>query len=85
MALLLSNPHSKKIFIILQTGFLFFLMGCSGLEKSEQDKLRENNAKGEYVYRNHNEVTYPMAQPRLRQREAYPWEGLGESEASEKK
>ena len=81
MALLFSNPHSKKIFIILQTGILFFLMGCSGLEKSEQDKLRENNAKGEYVYRNHNEVTYPVVPPRLREREAYPWE----TEASDKK
>jgi hypothetical protein len=85
MALLFSNPHSKKIFIILQTGILFFLAGCSGLEKSEQDKLRENNAKGEYVYRNHKEVAYPVAPPRPREREAYPWEGSGEAEASNKK
>lgn len=83
MALLLSNSHSKKIFIILQTGILFFLTGCSGLEKSEQEKLRENNAKGEYIYRNHNEVTYPIAAPRPHEREAYPWEALGE--ASDKK
>ncbi len=73
------NSHSKKIFIILQLGFLFSLQGCSGLEKSEQDKLREKNAKGEYVYRNHDEVSYPVPSPRPRSREAYPWEAKGES------
>ena len=72
------KSHSKKIFIILQTGFLFFLMGCSGLEKSEQDKLRDSNAKGEYVYRHHDEVAYPVQTPRHRDREAYPWETSGE-------
>ena len=68
------NLHFKKIFIILQTGFLFFLMGCSGLEQSEQDKLREKNAKGEYVYRNYDEVSYPIPTPRPRDPESYPWE-----------
>ena len=68
------KSHFKKIFIILQLGFLFSLLGCSGLEKSEQDKLREKNAKGEYVYRNHDEVSYPVPTPRHRDREAYPWE-----------
>ncbi|MBS0648720.1 MAG: hypothetical protein JSS10_05805 [Verrucomicrobia bacterium] len=75
MGLWLLKSHIKKIFIILQTGFLIFLTGCSGLEKSEQEKLRENNAKGEYIYRNHNEVAYPVQTPRHREREAYPWEG----------
>ena len=68
------KSHSKKIFIILQIGFLFFLLGCSGLEKSEKEKLRDRNAKGEYVYRNHQEVAYPVPPPRPRQREPYPWE-----------
>lgn len=80
MGLWLLKSHIKKIFIILQTGFLIFLTGCSGLEKSEQDKLRENNAKGEYVYRNHNEVAYPVTTPRPREREAYPWETQGEAQ-----
>ena len=60
------------MFIILLC--LFFLGGCSGLEKSEKDKLREQNAKGEYIYRHENEVLYPIASPRPREREPYPWE-----------
>ena len=78
---LVSKSHFKKMFIILQTGFLFFLLGCTGLEKSEQEKLRDSNAKGEYIYRNHDEVAYPVPAPRPREREAYPWE----AEASNKK
>ena len=74
MCPLVSKSHSKKIFIILQTGILFFLTGCSGLEKSEREKLRDSNAKGEYVYRNHDEVAYPVPAPRPREREAYAWE-----------
>lgn len=78
-----SKSYSKKIFIILQTGIVFLLAGCSGLEKSEQEKLRDSNAKGEYVYRNHDEVAYPVPTPRHREREAYPWETVRET--SEKK
>ena len=69
-----SKSHFKKIFIILQIGFLFSLLGCTGLEKSEQEKLRDLNAKGEYIYRNHDEVAYHVQPPRPREREAYPWE-----------
>jgi len=50
------------------------LAGCSGLEKSEQEKLRRNNAQGELIYRHHNEVLYPLETPRHRIREKYPWE-----------
>jgi hypothetical protein len=77
MAICPFKPHSKKIFIILQKGsliLLFLFSGCSGLEQSEQDKLREHNARGEYVYRHQNEVVYPLTAPRPRQPEQYPWE-----------
>ena len=71
-------PHFKKKYINVQKSFiLFFLIsafGCSGHEKSEQDRLREQNAKGEYVYRNHNEKQYPIKPPTPRDREPYPWE-----------
>src|SRR3990172_327163 len=53
------------------------LAGCSGLEKSEQEKLRRNNAQGELIYRHHNEVLYPLETPRHRIREKYPWEESG--------
>jgi gluconate kinase len=74
MGIVFSNSHCKKIFIILQRGFLFFLMGCSGLEQSEQDKLREQNAKGEYIYRHDDEIVYPIIPPRHREAEPYPWD-----------
>lgn len=76
--LTLYNPHFKKFFIILQKGFLWVafatLGGCSGHEKSEKDRLREQNAKGEYIYRYQQEVQYPLSPPVPREREAYPWE-----------
>ncbi|MBP7073822.1 MAG: hypothetical protein KBA81_00355 [Rhabdochlamydiaceae bacterium] len=68
-------PHFKKISINVQKVFLLFLcFGCSGHEKSEQERLREQNAKGEYVYRNHDERQYPLKTPTHRDPEPYPWE-----------
>ena len=61
----------QKSFILF---FLLTFFGCSGHEKSEQDRLREQNAKGEYVYRNHDEKHYPLKTPAHRDREPYPWE-----------
>jgi|SRR5579862_457138 len=53
---------------------LSLLMGCSGLEKSEQENLRRNNAKGEFVLRNRDERNYTIETPRHRIRKRYPWE-----------
>lgn len=50
------------------------LSGCSGMEKSEQDKIREQNAKGEYIYRHRDEVLYKAEAPKPQAREPYPWE-----------
>jgi gluconate kinase len=67
--------YCKKIFIILQIGILISLLGCSGQEKSERDRLREQNAKGEYIYRLHDEVLQAeVGAPKHRERELYPWE-----------
>jgi hypothetical protein len=69
------KPHCKKIFIIVQTLSLgIFLGGCSGLEKSEQEKIREQNAKGEYIYRHQGDHLYQAEAPRHQPREPYPWE-----------
>jgi hypothetical protein len=51
-----------------------FFSGCSGLEQSEQEKLRRMNAKAELVHRNDDETHYPIATPMHRIREKYPWE-----------
>jgi hypothetical protein len=70
-----SNPHFKKKFIIVQHALaLFFLTGCTGLEKSEKEKLKERNATGEFVYRQHDEISYPLTPPRPQDQESYPWE-----------
>lgn len=55
-------------------GLSLCLMGCSGLEQSEQEQLRRLNAKGEYIYRHHDEILYPLVVPRHQVRERYPWE-----------
>ena len=52
-----------------------FLIGsCSGLEKSEKEKIRERNLKGEFIYRNHNEYLFTIPPLQKREREPYPWE-----------
>lgn len=53
---------------------ILFLVGCSGMEQSEREKLRKLNAKGEFVYRNHDECHYPLEVPQRQIRERYPWE-----------
>ncbi len=59
---------------VLSLGISLLLAGCSGMEHSEQEKLRRQNAKGEFVHRNHDEYRYILATPGHRQREKYPWE-----------
>lgn len=53
---------------------IILLGGCSGLERSEQEKLRKKNAHGEYIYRSHKDYLYPIAMPEASPRSAYPWE-----------
>ncbi len=50
------------------------LAGCSGLEQSEQENLRRNNAKGEFILRNREEYHYSIENPHHRLRKRYPWE-----------
>lgn len=53
---------------------LLTLAACSGMEKSEQEKIRRQNATGEFVYRHHDEYLYAVDVPKHRIREKYPWE-----------
>jgi hypothetical protein len=53
---------------------LFFLVACHGPEQSEQERIRRQNAKGEFVYRHHADQQYALSIPKHREREKYPWE-----------
>ena len=53
---------------------LILLVACSGLEQSEQEKVRRRNCKGEYIYRSHNEYYYAISDPSHSPRARYPWE-----------
>ncbi len=50
------------------------LLSCSGLEKSEQKKIRKVNAKREAIYRLHDEVHFLISPPIQQSRKKYPWE-----------
>jgi gluconate kinase len=58
-------------FLILAS---LFLSSCSGLQESEKEKLRNRNAKGEFIHRKHDESLYPLTKPSHRVREKYQWE-----------
>lgn len=60
----------------MRIGYLFLLLlaGCSGLEKTEYDRLRRQNCKGEYIRRSHTEYFYPIENPIAKERDPYPWE-----------
>lgn len=58
----------------LSSSLLIFLVSCSGMQQSEQEKFRRQNAKGEFVHRRHDEFHYVLKAPEQRTREKYPWE-----------
>ena len=53
---------------------LLFLVSCSGLQDSEREKIRDMNAKGEFIGRKQDECLYPLENPTHRIRDKYPWE-----------
>lgn len=53
---------------------MLLLVGCSGMEQAEREKIRRLNCKGEPVYRSHNEVFYSIEPPQHIPRSPYPWE-----------
>lgn len=44
------------------------------LEEAEKEKLRKQNASGEYIQRTEDEVNYSVESPEPKDREKYPWE-----------
>lgn len=61
---------------------LIFLCGCSGLERSEQEKIRKVNAKAEMISRQEDEKFCPIELPKQRTREPYSWEQRGAATSS---
>lgn len=51
-----------------------FLCGCSGAQDSEQERVRRQNAKGEFINRKHSERLYSIKIPERQVRKKYPWE-----------
>lgn len=66
-----SRWFKNKFHIFLILGLL---AGCSGLEDSERERIRKQNASGQAVYRSHDEKYYSLASPKHVERESYPWE-----------
>ncbi len=44
------------------------------MERSETEKIRRLNCKGEAIYRNHDDLFYPLNPPVHTPRSSYPWE-----------
>jgi hypothetical protein len=63
-----------QVFYSLRIISFLLLASCSGMQQSEQEKLRRQNAKGEFVHRLHHEFRYVLETPEHRVREKYPWE-----------
>jgi hypothetical protein len=54
--------------------FILLLMGCSGLEKSEKEKIKKKNSTFQPILRNHQEKTELQLDTTLVFRDKYPWE-----------
>ena len=44
------------------------------MQRSEREKIRKRNCKGETIYRGADDVFYPIANPQLTIKTPYPWE-----------
>ena len=63
--------RGKKIFLIL---VLVFLAGCSGLETSEEKKMRMDNLVVRPIQRESNETLFSWVPASSKQKAPYPWE-----------
>lgn len=58
----------------ISLSILLLLMGCSGLERSEQERFKKSHAQGEKIYRGHEDTAYVVTPPSSQVRDPYPWE-----------
>ena len=70
------NKTQKRDYtaILYILAMALILFACSGIERSENDKVRRRNCKGEYIQRNHEENFCSIAPPLQGKRPAYPWD-----------
>jgi len=69
--------HSKNKIRLMRQGiglFLLLFYGCSGLERSEQEKIRRVNAKAEVILREEGETHVNIPPPERYIRGPYSWE-----------
>ncbi|NGX50715.1 MAG: hypothetical protein K1060chlam2_00565 [Chlamydiae bacterium] len=62
---------AKKIVLLF---ILSTLVGCSGLERSEQKKVRQQNLTVSPIERQEDEVFFPFPEIKVQKRASYPWE-----------
>jgi hypothetical protein len=68
-------PQKRDYTVILNIlAMALIVCGCSGIERSENDKIRRRNCKGEYIHRKHDEKFCAIALPAQMPRPQYPWE-----------
>ena len=63
-----------KVSMFYKLILLSLLSACSGMEQSQQKKIRQMNERKELVYRSQDEHNYLIQPPVHRVREPYPWE-----------
>lgn len=53
---------------------LILLSACSGMQKSEMDRIKRNNEIEEFIYRNETDQFIPSFSLKPMKKEEYPWE-----------
>ncbi|MEN9343892.1 MAG: hypothetical protein RLZZ453_679 [Chlamydiota bacterium] len=66
----------KEIILII----IIISASCSGMEQSEQERLKRLNAKGEFIHRESGRYQYEIEPPRQNVRSPYSFEAVDKSE-----
>jgi hypothetical protein len=67
-------PNRDYTAIVHILAMALVLSGCSNIERSEEEKIRRRNCKGEYIHRKQDEHYCRIVPPVHTPRQAYPWE-----------